>query len=227
MVRRYFINSVENMRDLGGYSVENKKILYGKIIRSNLPNKLTENDLDNLEKMGIKTIIDLRSEEEVKKEKSSFTDNQNFELFHYQVNGGEKIPNTCEEVPISYMRMLEGRETIYKIFKILTEEKKGILYFCNAGKDRTGVVTALILMTLGVSKRDIITDYTLSNTYLKEVLKKYEKNKEMKEIITPKTEYMEQFLNYFEKEYKTINDYLDKIGITEEEINKMKNKYLK
>lgn len=76
------------------------------------------------------------------------------------------------------------------------------------------------------NKKDIIIDYTLSKSYLKDILKKYEKNKEIKEIITPKTEYMEQFLNYFEKEYKTINSYLDKIGITEEEINKIKNKYL-
>ena len=226
MIRRYFRNSVENMRDLGGYSTENKKILYGKIIRSNLPNKIKREELNSLEKMGIKTIIDLRNEEEVKREKSSFEDNQRFKLLHYKIEGGECIPNTCEDVPISYMRMLEGRETIYKIFKTL-EEEVGVLYFCNAGKDRTGVVTALILMTLGVNKKDIITDYALSNIYLKDVLKKYEKNKEVKKIITPKKEYMEQFLNYFDKKYKTINNYLNKIGLTEEEINKIKNKYLK
>lgn len=226
MVRRYFSTSVENMRDLGGYAVENKKIVYGKIIRSNLPNKMTENDLDNLKKMGINTIIDLRSEEEIKKEESVFKDNQCFKLLHCKINGGGNIPNSCKEVPISYMKMLEGKDTIYKIFKTLIEEN-GILYFCNAGKDRTGVVTALILMTLGVSKEDIIADYTLSNIYLTDRLKKYEKNKEIKEIITPKTEYMEQFLNYFGKEYKTINTYLNQIGITEEEINKIKNKYLK
>lgn len=225
-MRRYFNSSIENMRDLGGYSVEGKKLIYGKIIRSNLPNKMTEDDLNNLEKMGIKTIIDLRSEEEISKAESVFEKNQCFKLLHYKINGGGKVPNTCEGVPVSYMEMLKGKESIYKIFKTLAEEEKGVLYFCNAGKDRTGVVTALILMTLGVDKKDIIADYTLSNVYLKDVLEKYGENKEIKEIITPKMEYMEQFLNYFDKEYTTINNYLNKIGITEEEINKIRNKYL-
>lgn len=228
-MRRYFINSIENMRDIGGYLVENKKLPYGKIIRSNLPNKMTKIDLENLKKMGIKTIIDLRSEEEVKKAESVFENNQCFKLLHYKMNGGGNIPSTCNEVPISYMKMLEGKDVIYNIFKVLAEEEKGILYFCNAGKDRTGVVTALILMTLGVDKKDIIADYTLSNAYLRDTLKEFEEksnNKEIKEIITPKMEYMEQFLNYFDEKYKTIDNYLQQIGITNEEINKIKSKYL-
>lgn len=228
-MRRYFINSIENMRDIGGYLVENKKIPYGKIIRSNLPNKMTKSDLENLERMGIKTVIDLRSEAEVKKVSSVFEGNPCFQLHHYKVNGDGKIPVTSEEVPISYMKMLEGKDTMYKIFKVLAEEEKGVLYFCNGGKDRTGVITALILMTLGVDKKDIIADYTLSNAYLMDTLKEFERkstDKEIKEIITPKMEYMEQFLNYFNEKYKTIDNYLYEIGITEEEINKIKNKYL-
>lgn len=228
-MRRYFIKSIENMRDIGGYLVENRRLPYGKIIRSNLPDKITKNDLDNLERMGVKTVIDLRSEDEIKKAASVFEGNQCFKLLHYQMNGGGNIPNTSKDVPISYMKMLEGKEEIYKIFKVLVEEEKGVLYFCNAGKDRTGVVTALILMTLGVDKKDIIADYTLSNVYIMDSLKEFEKNsinKNIKEIITPKMEYMEEFLNYFDEKYKTIDNYLHEIGITEEEINKIKNKYL-
>lgn len=228
-MRRYFIKSIENMRDIGGYLVENRRLPYGKIIRSNLPDKITKNDLDNLERMGVKTVIDLRSEDEIKKAASVFEGNQCFKLLHYQMNGGGNIPNTSKDVPISYMKMLEGKEEIYKIFKVLAEEEKGVLYFCNAGKDRTGVVTALILMTLGVDKKDIIADYTLSNVYIMDSLREFEKNstnKNIKEIITPKMEYMEEFLNYFDEKYKTIDNYLHEIGITEEEINKIKNKYL-
>ena len=62
-----------------------------------------------------------------------------------------------------------------------------------------------------------------------DILKKFSENstnKEMKEIITPKAEYMEQFLNYFHKKYKTINNYLNEIGITDTDIKKMKDKYL-
>lgn len=145
------------------------------------------------------------------------------------MKGNGKIPDTCEEVPISYMQMLEGKDTIHNIFRTLVDEEEGILYFCNAGKDRTGVITALILMTLGVERKDIISDYTLSKIYLTDILKNIEdnsKDKKIKEIITPKTEYMEQFLNYFDEKYQTIDNYLNEIGITNEDIKKIKDKYL-
>lgn len=228
-MRRYCTNSIENMRDLGGYLANNKRLRYQKIIRSNLPNCITKNDIEYLKEIGIKTVIDLRSEEEVKNAKSVFENNKDFKLLHYKVNGDGKIPDTCKDVPISYMEMLDGKNTIHNIFKVLVENEHGILYFCNAGKDRTGVITALILMTLGVDKKDIIADYTLSNVYLIDKLKKFEKesnNKEIKEIITPKAEYMEQFLDYFYKKYETIILFLHQVGITDEDIQKMKNKYL-
>lgn len=228
-MRRYLINSIENMRDIGGYPVDNKKIKCGKIIRSNLPNKMTKNDLEYLKGIGIETVIDLRSEEEVKKKESNFEGNECFKLLHYKVNGDGKIPDTCQDVPISYMKMLEGNDTIYKIFKLLANEENGVLYFCNAGKDRTGVVSALILMTLGADKKDIIADYTLSNIYMRDILKKFEENsedKKIKDIITPKMEYMEQFLDYFNEKYGAVDNYLNDIGITEEDVNKIRSKYI-
>lgn len=227
-MKRYLTNSIENMRDIGGYLANNQKLQYGKLIRSNLPNKINEEDLKSLEKMGINKVIDLRSKEEIEKKKSVFENNECFKLFHYKVNGGGDIPESCEAVPISYMNMLEGKETIYNIFKLLADDNGGILYFCNAGKDRTGVITALILMTLGVSKKDIIEDYALSSVYLEDFLNKVEneENRNIKDIITPKKEYMEKFLDYFESKYENINNYLNEIGITNDEINKIKSEYL-
>lgn len=228
-MRRYCIKSIENMRDIGGYLAENKEISYGKIIRSNLPDNITEEDIKKLKEIGIKTVIDLRSREEMKKKKSVFEHDKFFKLFHYSVYGDGKIPNCSEEVSNSYMEMLEGKNIIYKIFKAMIEEQKGILYFCNAGKDRTGVITALIMMTLGVDRKDIIADYTLSNAYMIDKLRDFEaksENKEIKEIIMPKIEYMEQFLEKFYQKYKSIDKYLAEIGIDSEDINKMKNKYL-
>ncbi len=230
-MKRYFENSIENMRDIGGYSINGKKIPYGKIIRSNLPDKMTKADLDSLEKMKIDSIIDLRTKEEIQKQESSFQNNSCFHVFNYEVKGKGTVPKSQEEVPISYMEMLEGKDTMYRIFKLLAEQDdKGILYFCTAGKDRTGVVTALILMTLGASRKDIIDDYVLSNKYLDTFLKQVDENssnQKVLDIITPKTEYMEQFLNYFDEKYHSIDNYLNEIGITKEDIQTIQNKYLK
>ena len=224
-MRRYLLDSIENMRDIGGYVTGDKKVKYGKLIRSNLPSNITEEDITFLKEMGIKTAIDLRSEEEVEKAKSVFEKNKWFKLLHYKLKGGGKIPENCEGVPISYMQMLEGEESIYQIFKEISKSDNGVIYFCNAGKDRTGVITALILMTLGVKKEDIISDYALSEKYLQNMLNNLAKNSEqekMREIITPKAKYMEQFLNYFDERYGDVSCYLHEIGITDEEINQIR-----
>lgn len=228
-MKRYLLNSMGNMRDIGGYTIENKKVKCGKLIRSNLPDKLTEQDIFVLKNMGIRTIIDLRTKKEIEKAGSVFEKNPTFKLLHYKIKGGGKIPIKSEDIPLSYMRMLEGKESIYKIFKEITNENHGIIYFCNAGKDRTGVITALILMTLGAKKEDIILDYTLSKEYLEKNLDSFIdtfKAEQVKEIITPKAEYMAQFLEQFYEKYGEINQYLHEIGITDKEINQIKDKYI-
>ena len=228
-MRRYLEGTIENMRDIGGYLTENKIVRYNKLIRSNFPISITKENMNFLKQMGIKTIIDLRSKVETNKFVSAFENNPFFEVFHYEISSGEKIPDSPENVPISYMKMLEQKESIYHIFKKLAEEEHGIIYFCNAGKDRTGVVTALILMTLGVKKEDIISDYVLSAKYLKEMLDTFASHydkENIREIITPKAEYMEQFLNQFNAKYGNIHHYLNEIGITDKEIHVIKGKYI-
>lgn len=228
-MERYLLDSMGNMRDIGGYVIGNKKVKCGKLIRSNLPDKMTKEDISFLIKTGIKIVIDLRTKEEVEKAGSVFEKNPVFKLLHYKINGGGKIPTKSEDIPLSYMQMLEGKESIYKIFQEIIKENHGIIYFCNAGKDRTGVVTALILMTLGAKKEDIIFDYTLSQEYLEKNLDSFvdiSVAEQVKEIITPKAEYMVQFLEKFHEKYGEINQYLHEIGITDKEINQIKEKYI-
>ena len=93
-------------------------------------------------------------------------------------------------MPKSYMDMLTLQEKMKKIFEILGNNEK-ILYFCNAGKDRTGVVTALILKLLHVSEDDIIEDYVATGEFMKTTLIKYaNSNNRILNIITPKRDYM-------------------------------------
>lgn len=228
-MKRYLLDSMGNMRDIGGYITGNKKVKCGKLIRSNLPDNMTEEDISVLKKMGIKTVIDLRTEEEIEKANSVFEKNPAFKLLHYKINGGGKIPEKSDDVPLSYMKMLEGKEIIYQIFKEIARENHGIIYFCNAGKDRTGVITALILMTLGVKKEDIVSDYMLSEGHLEKIINcfvEYPKNTQIRDVVTPKAEYMEQFLNQFNEKYGDINQYLHQIGITDNDINQIREKYI-
>ena len=70
-MRRYFIDKVENMRDIGGYTVgKNEIVKEGMIIRSNYINQLDNKEMEELIHMNFTTIIDLRSNNEIINKKS-------------------------------------------------------------------------------------------------------------------------------------------------------------
>lgn len=224
---RYLENSIENMRDIGGYKNRlGNKVRLGRLIRSNLPRNLSSDDISILNKMGMNTIIDLRTEEEIKSRKSIFEDDKNFKVYHIEIDVGKDIPKTGGMVPKSYMDMLTLQEKMKTIFEILGNNEK-VLYFCNAGKDRTGVVTALILKLLDVSEDDIIEDYVATKEFMKSALDKYaNSNNKILNIITPKKIYMKEFLKEFSEKYNSIEEYLKLIGVKEYIIKDIKRKYI-
>ena len=224
---RYLKDSIDNMRDIGGYKSGLKnRVKLERLIRSNLPINLSNNDISFLNKMGINAVIDLRSQEEIENRKSIFEENENFQVYHIGIDIGKDIPETEELVPKSYMDMLTLQEKMKKIFEILGNNEK-VLYFCNAGKDRTGVITALILKLLDVSEDDIIEDYVATRTFMKTTLIKYaNSNNKILNIITPKRIYMQEFLREFEKKYNNIEKYLKLIGVENNIIKNIKTKYI-
>ena len=52
-----------------------------------------------------------------------------------------------------------------EVLKVLAEAESGVLFHCTAGKDRTGVVSAIILMLCGVERETIVRDYVVSREY--------------------------------------------------------------
>ena len=224
-MKRYLESSIENMRDIGGYSVDEFKVAEGYIIRSNLPNQITNQDKVFLKNLGIKHVIDLRSGEELSNKPSVFMNDNNFEFYHLEMIGGREIPKTCDAVPISYFNMLEAKENIKKIFEILKKGEK-VLYFCNAGKDRTGVVTALILRTLGVEIPDIAKDYVATKEYMENILKNNTFSEEIKKIITPREENIFKFFEYLNEKYVSVENYLENIGISKQDIELIRKNYL-
>lgn len=228
MVIRYFSDSIENMRDLGGYkSNSGKTVKEGKLIRSNLPVSLKNEEIEIIKKINISNIIDLRSKEEYEIKPSIFENDNFFEVYHIEIDIGKNIPVNQKMVPRSYIEILKLHERIKEIFEILNKSE-GIIFFCNAGKDRTGVISAIILKLLGVEENEIIDDYTLTDKYMHKKLEEYANgSKEILNIITPKKEYMEEVFRWFNKEYKSIENYMKNIGITDEKIDDIRNKYLK
>lgn len=228
-MRRLILSKTMNTRDLGGYPIDSGMVTaYKRFIRSDLLYEVSGQDIDILLTNKINTVIDLRDDEEIVKKPCALKNVDGFKYFHYKIYGDGRIPKSTEDVPVSYMEMVNGRTLMLPIMKILSTAKDGVLYHCTAGKDRTGVISALLLSLAGVDKNDILADYQISQSYLYSMLKDFCMNNINihSDIITPKIEYMDSFLNKFYKKYHSVEDYLLYIGLDFIDITNLKVKLI-
>lgn len=183
------LQSTKNTRYLSGGHIPKRRYL-----RSDVPSSLTEAEINWLREEGFLTVIDLRTREEMEKNPCPLAMQKDFSYLHLPVTGGYLVPESAEQVIFSYLHMVNAQ--INLILKTIEEAASPVLYFCNAGKDRTGVVSALLLLSYGASKEEIIDDYIKSRDNLKEMLIEYVKQNEHLDLatITPRESTMEKFL---------------------------------
>ena len=154
-----------------------------------------------------------------------FADRNDFVYYNFQISEGSGAPESVETVPISYMSIARAKE-IPNVFKCIANAKTGVMFNCTAGKDRTGVVSAILLLHVGVCDEDIVENYVLTKEYGKGRLELIHKNFPELDmnIVTPCKMFMEQFLRLFRAEYGDTDKYFRMIGLNDEEIKALRNK---
>ncbi len=220
--------SAVNIRDLGGFiNKDNKETKYNAFIRSNCIYNIDNDELDYLLKNNITTIIDLRDNDEYTKKESYFKNDNRFSYYNVILKG-RKPPKREKDTPVNYMTIIDDKETIYNLFKIILDSNSGVLFNCTAGKDRTGIIAMLILLLANVNDKDIVADYSISDIYLSEILDNmHQRNKKLPKFVgCSKKWYMEETLDLFYSKYKDINNYMKFLGFTDKEINKIKGKII-
>lgn len=182
-----------------------------RFIRSDVPNRITEKEVQWLIDHNVTTVIDLRDDKEREEKKCQLINNKHFQYYCMPVTGGNSIPKSVDDVSKSYLKMAD--EQMDKIINTISKAEANVLYFCNAGKDRTGVVSAILLYKMGMSLDYIIKDYMDSKNNLKNILEEYAKQfPDINiDIITPNERYIQEFL----ESYIAINNSIDSAQITE------------
>lgn len=165
-----------------------------RYVRSDAPIKLTEQEIKWLRDNDITTIVDLRSDEEILSKPCCLRARAGFTYVHLPVTGGGDPPKSLDHLHTVYRQMVDAQ--METILDTIMNAKTNVMYFCTAGKDRTGVVSAMILKRLGFSDEIIIDDYMKSKDNLMERLSAYvELHPEVDiEIIVPHRKNMEQLL---------------------------------
>jgi len=202
------------MRDIGGIIAKSGKVINElKFIRSNLPSGLSAADLSFLINNKINTVIDLRTIDDVQNRISDLN-SANFNYHNIQMKGAG-FPESEARIPEGYLEMIEDGPTIKHIFEMMANSPAGIIFNCNAGKDRTGVIAMLLLLLADAFDTDILADYQVSYTFIKDdVIKMLRQNPDLPSWLgQSKSEYMEETLKLFRHRYHDINNYLNHIGV--------------
>lgn len=173
-----------------------------KYIRSDVPIVVTESEKEWMISNNITTIVDLRSEEEKIKKPCGLMCDERFDYRSYPLRGGDRIPESPRKVAESYIGMADDR--FNDLVDFLLNASTNVLYFCNAGKDRTGVLSAALLCRLGKSRECIISDYMKSKDNLIGMLTSFaNQNPEVDiDVITPHEEYISDFLDWYSTDHK-------------------------
>jgi len=224
------LEGCSNFRDLGGHSIKNGGVTKtGRLFRSDSLSKLTNNDIAAISTLGITAVLDLRFPYEAAESANRL---QNHAGFLYEnISVADKaqanpldFPDTNEEF---YNNILhKGKEQVAAVFRFLIENAdKNIVFHCTAGKDRTGVVAALLLDLVGVARADIMADYAQTHAYKWDELMELKKTIEAQRGITLKDsmfaslpESMEAFLDELYRVYGGAAAYLTVIGFSERDL---------
>jgi protein-tyrosine phosphatase len=168
-----------NVRDLGGHStVDGGETQFGRIVRADAVRRLTDEGWQALLDYGIRTIVDLRTDEERQADPPAelpvtvvhvpFLE-EDQEVFEEVEAASSRAPDQAVATRDVYLIFLERfrANVAAAIAAIADAPEGGVVVHCMGGKDRTGLTTALLLRMSGVPIEDIATDYALSEERLR------------------------------------------------------------
>jgi len=176
------LEGTSNTRDIGGYLTSDQRVLrWGQIIRSENLSRLTASDFQKLEEMGLKTVIDLRTEREHEQSPTIWLGDNPPRFYHFPIGDahndwfnaqrkmlkGNRFTETqAREHMVEGYRMIaeEGPPSYQRLMALVLDQSNWpILIHCNAGKDRAGVAVTLIMEALGVDRENIMEEFLLTN----------------------------------------------------------------
>lgn len=157
-----------NVRDLGGYAGEAGPVTWRRYYRAGAPTHLDDDDIERARGLGIRSVIDLRREDEGQRTRPHPIAELGATYHLLPVIREEAAQDLLPGARISselYLNFLDvGGDSFRTIFEVLgNPDSYPVVVHCSAGKDRTGVVSAMALEILGVPRETIEADYAMTN----------------------------------------------------------------
>lgn len=237
-----------NFRDLGGYpTTDGRQTRWGRLFRSDTLDELTAEDVAALRELGLASVIDLRTTSEVERAGRRVLADEPIHYVHLSViteEGSGPGPGEAQAAPQwgssraaqRYLWYLEvGAEALASAFELMGDPARyPMVFHCFAGKDRTGVLAALVLSCLGVEETAIVEDYVLTETrmeLIKSRLRRDPRIGERADQIPPDAlsvlaETMEEFLDGLAVRYGGARSWALQAGIAPEHLEVLEGQLL-
>ena len=230
------LEGAQNFRDAGGYATTSgASVRWRTLFRTGSLAGVTPADIATLHDLGVELAFDLRTQAERDELGVAPLAEHGVTVRHLPLI--EKIgPSlypvkapvrdwTPEDYAVQYTWLLEqGRGAIGTVLRALAEERPtAMAYYCTAGRDRAGLVTAVILRTLGVSDDTIAEDYALTDRYLRmseaqseRVAKTFSAEPARRGRFTTPAANMQLALRSMDERWRSIEAYLDECEVSAE-----------
>jgi protein-tyrosine phosphatase len=171
--RRLAWEGLLNARDLGGYpAAGGRETRWGAVVRSDSLGELTEAGRAALAGYGVRTIVDLRLADEISRHPNPFAEPGDHGIAYTNVSvidPAAGFPPDTSTLAENYLWMLDRfRRFVAEVMAAIAGAPEGgVLIHCAAGKDRTGLISALLLGLAGVPAGTIAADYALTAELLR------------------------------------------------------------
>lgn len=177
-----------NFRDLGGRRARDSlTVRAGRLYRADSVHLMTPEDAERARgALGIRTLLDLRSEAEVAAGGRGLLAEAGLRRLHLAFSGRGNAPavvdastamapsadRSPEAMSANYLNILELSSglVLHAVRAITADDALPAVFFCAAGKDRTGVLAAVILGALGVGDEDVVADYVASGDAIVQII---------------------------------------------------------
>jgi protein-tyrosine phosphatase len=235
------LTGATNVRDLGGYTAGETTTRWQAVYRADNLHKLTNDDQQALLGAGVRTIIDLRHSEEVQTAPNLLATHPqvryiNIPLFRAAPAVSAANNGTLTDLPTIYRYMIDHcQEGIGEALTAIAEAKDGaVLFHCTAGKDRTGIVSALLLRLAGVATDDIATEYALTAEamallrpiILEQVLLRGGDVEATERMLGSEAADMLALLDYIDAQYGQVTDYMQALGMSDTQVERLRQRLL-
>lgn len=253
-VRWIELNGAVNVRDLGGLpTTDGRKTVRGRVLRADNLQDLTPEDVSLLvDELSLRTVVDLRTPDEVAAEGpgplvAAAVAHTNHSLLLASAGRGNAVsPEQRAErrqrindrypgdyMTGSYLCYLDDRpDSVVAALRAIARSQGAAIVHCAAGKDRTGVISALALQVAGVDADSIVADYTATAERIGRVLTRLRStptyasdvDRVPEDAHTPRAETMAAFLSQVDSEFGGAAGYLSSHGFSDDELRLLRSR---